>query len=77
MAEPFIPPRDADARDFMLNFANVIAANPAVYMLSSADALTISNTVNASAAAYTLAVSPPTRTELTVSEKDQTRISAV
>lgn len=43
----FIPSEDAAARDFTVNFATIIEANPAVYMLSGADAITISDAVNA------------------------------
>lgn len=41
---PYIPPRNADRATWLDNFATLIAASPATYGLSSADATAISNT---------------------------------
>ena len=76
MPEFSMPSQDGPAVVFMENFANVIAANSAVYQLSSLDAAAISAAVNAYSTAFTLAVNPPTRTELTIIAKDETRNSA-
>ena len=76
MADKFIPPEDGLALTFMEHFASTIQSAPAVYMLSAADATTISNTVAAFATAYSVATNPPTRTSVTVGEKDAARLSA-
>ena len=76
MADKFIPAEDGLALTFMQHFAAIIQIAPAVYMLTAADATTISTAVDAFAASYSLATSKPTRTSITVGEKDADRMSA-
>jgi hypothetical protein len=76
MAQTFIPAEDGNALTFMLHFATTLAANTSVYMVTPADAATVTNAVNAYQAAYMLATNPPTRTPINISAKDQTRTSA-
>jgi hypothetical protein len=76
MADSFIPTRDADALAWMQVFAEGLTASPGTYMVSAADAATVTAAVNGFAAAYAATVDPATRTKITVSAKDSTRISA-
>ncbi|HEV2296747.1 MAG TPA: hypothetical protein VGR35_23095 [Tepidisphaeraceae bacterium] len=76
MSDTGIPAQDGPAREYMLTFANVIAFDPSVYQLQQVDSDAISAAVNAYSAAYTLAIEPATRTELTIIDKDETRNSA-
>ena len=73
MADDYIPPSDAGARDWMNTFAAGISASPATYGLSPADAGAIQAAVDAYNAAYQVAVDPATRTSVTVNEKDTAR----
>jgi hypothetical protein len=76
MPQDFIPSQDANALLWMQTFANTIAADPAGYMVTAADATTISNAVAAYASALAIAVASETRTPVSISLKDETRNSA-
>ena len=76
MAEPYIPAEDSLALTWMQVFSAGIAANPALYGVSVADATAISNAVSDFDATYQVAMDPATRTKVTVAEKDDARTSA-
>lgn len=76
MADPYIPPQDGPAQEWMTTFALGINNNPALYMLTAADALGIQNAVNLYVAARALTLVPATRNEVTITAKDDARISA-
>jgi hypothetical protein len=73
MSESYIPAADALARDWFVNFAARIAANPALYQLTAADATNIDGVVDDFVAAYAIAVEPITRTPVTIAAKDAAR----
>ena len=51
-----------------------IADAPPVYMLSDADSDTITNYVNLFQSAYMVSSNPPTRTTISVEQKNEARI---
>jgi hypothetical protein len=67
------PTQDAAARDYMLNVANIINNNLASYMLAQADADALLQAATNYSNAYTLATNTPTRTKLTIIQKDELR----
>lgn len=77
MPAPYLPPREADLLAWMETFSAGIAANPALYQLTAADAAAIDATVDDFAAARVLAIDPATRTPVTVNAKDVARNAAV
>jgi hypothetical protein len=76
MSSSYIPAKDAEASLWMQTFANGIAANPSTYQLSSSDATTISNAVNAFKDALAVTSDPATRTVTSIATKDDTRATA-
>lgn len=72
----YIPASDAGALAWMTTFAEGITANPGKYQLTSVDAASISNLVNAYSAAYADALDPAQRTSVNVAVKDNARASA-
>lgn len=76
MSSPYIPTREADALIWMQAFASTIQANFATYELTSADATTISNAVQAFADALAIVAEPTTRTPVNVNTKDTLRNAA-
>ena len=76
MGSDWIPVSDAEALAFMQNFASQISAAPATWGLVAADATAIDNAVDPFASSYAVAVSPSTRTPVTINTKDQSRASA-
>ncbi len=60
----------------MRNLAAVIAADPGAPFLSVANAAALSAVTQSYSDAYDLAVDPPTRKELSIIEKDETRNAA-
>lgn len=76
MAQPsYIPNRDTDLATWSDNFSTLITANPSLYGLLAADALTISGVVAPWLTAYSAAVNPGTRTPVTVNAKNVARSS--
>lgn len=67
----YIPTKDADLINWGANFTNLITADPTLYGLVAADALTLQTNFDEFDAAYTLAVNPATRTIVTVAAKDE------
>lgn len=74
MASPYIPVRDADLNNWASNFSTSITASPGTYGLITADAVAIAASYTAWFAAYALAINPPTRTPVTVADKDAAKI---
>jgi hypothetical protein len=70
MGSSYIPSRDADLNDWLLNFKTLIAASPTTYGLVTADATAISNAYTAWNTAYQAAVNPTTRTKANVMTKN-------
>lgn len=77
MAASYIPTKDADFNNWSSNFSSLITAGPGTYGLIAADATAIAAAYSAWSAAYTLAINPPTRTPVTVADKDVQRINAL
>lgn len=71
---PYIPARDANYVNWLINFATLIAAAPASYGLTAGDATTISAANTAMSAAYALVVSPSTKTAATVQAKNTEKV---
>lgn len=76
MADPYIPPKDADFDAWFLNFNTLIAANPTTYGLTAPDATAITAVYTPWSVAYPIAINPATRTAATVATKDATRATA-
>lgn len=74
VAQPsYVPIRDTDLNTWSINFTTLITANPTLYGLLAADAVTISNVVLPWNAAYATAVNPGTRTPTSVNAKNTAR----
>lgn len=76
MATPYIPPKDADFNDWIVNFSTLLTANPTNYGLIAGDATAVATVKNAWVTAYTAAVNPATRTSATIATKDGARATA-
>lgn len=76
MPSNYIPPRDGDFDSWLLNFSTRLTAAPATYGLVAGDAVAVAAAYTAWHAAYLLAIDPPTRTPVTVADKDVERASA-
>ena len=76
MADSFIPRQDHLALAWMQSFGNGIAANPATYELTAADATTITTAVQEFQDALAVTDSVPTRTKDTINIKDTKRNAA-
>lgn len=70
---PYIPTKDALLYTWAENFSNLLTAAPATYGLTAPDAVNVSNVVTPFLAAYTTAVTPATKTSVTVAAKDQAK----
>ena len=77
MSTSYIPTKDSLLALWEANFASVIAANPAAYGLTAADAATITAASNAYNAAYNLLTVPGTRTSPNVAAKDIAKASSL
>jgi hypothetical protein len=75
-ADSYIPPRDADFDNWIVNFDSLITASPADYGLTAPDAVIIAGVTTTWSNAYALAIDPGTRTAPTVAAKDTARASA-
>jgi hypothetical protein len=69
----YVPREDANFSLWAQAFAAGITAQPALYFLSPAQALSIQNSVNSFVAALLVATNPATRTEGTIIAKDDAR----
>ena len=72
---PYIPSRDSKLDLWADNFQTLIAANPALYGLMTADAVIITAAYASWHAAYLLVTSPSTKTAMTVSDKNTARVT--
>lgn len=77
MQDPYIPPKDADFKAWVLNFAALTLATPALYGLTPADAAIIDSAASDFSSKYDLAVDPPTRTKPSVAAKDASRAATL
>ena len=77
MAAPYIPPKDADLAAWAQNFSDLITAAPTTYGLQPSDAVTIAASNSTWQAAYLVAVTPSTRTEVTVAAKNAAKVAFV
>lgn len=73
----YIPRGDSAFRDWLLNFATLIAADPTRYGLDTGDATTIASLSDDYDAAYQPVQAPSTRTPSAVAQKDAVKASAV
>ena len=72
----YIPAKDADFRNWIVNLAALITATPAAYGLAAPDAVIIQAQADAFNAAYETAINPATRTSPAVAAKDAARVLA-
>lgn len=77
MSGSYMPSREPELRDWVVNFRTLVAASPAVYALVAADATVISAAVDDFVAKYLLATDPATRTLATVADKDGAKAEMV
>ena len=76
MTSSYIPATEANALDWMETFADGIAADPAKYGVSVADATAISSAVQDFADARAISIDPVTHSPVNVAAKDDARTSA-
>lgn len=76
MANPYIPPKDADFDAWLVNFSTLLTANPTNYGLVAGDATAVAAVTSAWTTAYPIATNPATRTSATIATKDAARASA-
>jgi hypothetical protein len=69
----YIPRRDADFRDWVLDYARNIAAAPAAFMLSQAESDGITQVAENFVAKYDIARNPKTRSSGTIAAKQDAR----
>ncbi len=77
MANPYIPPRDADFDTWLLNFTTKLTAAPTTYGLIAGDATACAAQYTAWHAAYLATTIPATRTPVTIATKDTAKITAL
>jgi hypothetical protein len=70
MPSTYLPLREAGLNNWLANFADRVAADPALYTLTDSDAAEISAAVAAWQAAYVAAVAPESRTRGIVAAKN-------
>lgn len=73
MADSYIPARDGDFDAWFLNFSTKLTASPTTYGLIAADATAVAAAYTAWHAAYVAAITPASRTSVTVAAKDVQR----
>jgi hypothetical protein len=73
----YIPRNAGLLSDWVRNFADQIEEDPARYGLDAAAAKVVRKAVEAYVGAYTLAVSPQTRTKAAIAEKDQAQKAVI
>lgn len=77
MPNSYIPAKDADFLSWSANFSTRITATPTAFGLNSTLAAAYAALDAAFIAAYALAITPSTRTPVTVAQKDTARQAAV
>lgn len=75
--QSYIPSTDSGFRDFLNNFATLIAANPGKYDLEASDAQVLMNHNDTYEAAYVPCQSAATRTTGLVTQKDAVKAAAI
>lgn len=73
MSDSYIPPSDSGYDTWFLNFSTKLTASPTTYGLIAGDATIVAAQYTAWHAAYLAAVTPATRTPVTVAAKDTSR----
>lgn len=71
---PYIPARDADFDNWMVNFSTVLTASPPTYGLTPADAAIVTATASAWGTSYDVAIAGPTRGPFSIAAKDTQRV---
>lgn len=74
---PYMPQADSAFRDWLVNFANLVQANPYRYGLGPADASVIVNLKDSYERAYIEISKPSTRTPSAITGKDAIKASAM
>lgn len=73
MPSPYIPAKDVDFENWFLNFSTLLTAAPTTYGLVAGDATAVAALYATWNAAYVLAITPTTRTSVTIADKDAAR----
>jgi hypothetical protein len=76
MASSYIPTKDADFQNWILNWSTLLTAAPATYGVTAADATAQAAQYALWYAAYGVAVNPATKTKTTVAAKNAARVAA-
>lgn len=76
MSTAYIPAKDADLNNWLVNFDSLLTATPTDYGLTAPIAVIVAAVTTTWAAAYLAATDPSTRTSATVAAKDAARASA-
>jgi hypothetical protein len=76
MATSYIPAKDADFNNWLVNFDTLLTGAPTDYGLTAPIAVIVAGVTAAWSAAYLAATDPSTRTAATVAAKDAARASA-
>lgn len=76
MPAPYIPAKDADFNNWIVNFDTLLTASPTTYGLVAGDATAVAAVTATWTAAYALATNPITRTSPTIADKDAARLAA-
>jgi len=74
---PYIPPRDANLNNWLLNFSSLLSASPATYGQTSGTASAVAAAVASWTAAYTPVTSPSTKTAAAVQAKNTERVNVL
>lgn len=69
----YIPATDSGFRDWASVFASHLTTDPALYMMTAAEALSVQNAVDDYVDAYQIAIDPDTRTKQAIIDKDDAR----
>lgn len=73
---PYIPTKDADFNNWLLNFSALLTASPTTYGLTAPDATAVADVTTSWSTAYATATNPDTRTSPAVAAKDAARAAA-
>jgi hypothetical protein len=77
MANPYIPNRDPDFDDWLLNFSTLLTASPATYGLIAADAVNVAAAYTSWHTAFLAAIAGPTRGPMSIAAKDTARVATL
>lgn len=76
MQSPYVPAPDQLFQDWLNNFSTLLSGAPATYGLVAGDAVIVAAAYAAWNAAFVAAITPATRTSVTIAQKDAERTSA-